>query len=150
MSKNQQAIKRLISIIFNYVFFCFQNDKNSKQVLILKVLYLDFCSRFFKTSSCWTSFRQATRSGHCEHIATLLWEVLQQGEAHRHPEGPWTLYNVFISPNSSGAEWGSNGVLNSSKKQALFHHHFLVPARVPGLVSLLFWHPVPSSFPGSG
>ena len=32
----------------------------------------------------------------------------------------------------------------------LFHHHFLVPARVPGLVSLLFWHPVPSSFPGSG
>ena len=26
----------------------------------------------------------------------------------------------------------------------LFHHHFLVPARVPGLVSLLFWHPVPS------
>ena len=43
-----------------------------------------------------------------------------------------------------------NGVLHSSKKQALFHHHFLVPARVPGLVSLLFWHPVPSSFPGSG
>ena len=43
-----------------------------------------------------------------------------------------------------------NGVLNSFKKQALFHHHFLVPARVPGLVSLLFWHPVPSSFPGSG
>ena len=40
-------------------------------------------------------------------------------------------------------------VLNSSKKQALFHHHFLVPARVPGLVSLLFWHPVPSSFLGS-
>ena len=57
-----------------------------------------------------------------------------------------------------------NGVLNSSKKQVLFHHHFrvlarvpglspyffgilfhhhvLVPARVPGLVSLLFWHPV--------
>ena len=32
----------------------------------------------------------------------------------------------------------------------LFHHHFLVPARVPGLVSLLFWHPVPSSSPGSG
>ena len=32
----------------------------------------------------------------------------------------------------------------------LFHHHFLVPARVPGLVSLLFWYPVPSSFPGSG
>ena len=32
----------------------------------------------------------------------------------------------------------------------LFHHHFLVPARVPGLVSLLFWHPVPSSFPRSG
>ena len=31
----------------------------------------------------------------------------------------------------------------------LFHHHFLVPARVPGLVSLLFWYPVPSSFPGS-
>ena len=31
-----------------------------------------------------------------------------------------------------------NGVLNSSKKQALFHHDFLVPARVPGLVSLLF------------
>ena len=30
----------------------------------------------------------------------------------------------------------------------LFHNHFLVPARVPGLVSLLFWHPVPSSFPG--
>ena len=27
--------------------------------------------------------------------------------------------------------------------------NFLVPARVPGLVSLLFWHPVPSSFPGS-
>ena len=43
-----------------------------------------------------------------------------------------------------------NGVLNSSKKQALFHHHFLLPARVPGLVSLLFWYPVPSSFPGSG
>ena len=32
----------------------------------------------------------------------------------------------------------------------LFHHPFLVPARVPGLVSVLFWHPVPSSFPGSG
>ena len=31
----------------------------------------------------------------------------------------------------------------------LFHHHFLVPARIPGFVSLLFWHPVPSSFPGS-
>ena len=53
-----------------------------------------------------------------------------------------------------------NGVLNSSKKQVcsiiisgfwlefrglspysfgiLFHHHFLVPARVPGLVSLVF------------
>ena len=65
-----------------------------------------------------------------------------------------------------------NGVLNSSKKQVLFHHHFrvlarvpglspysfgvlfhhhfLVPARVRGLVSLLFWHPVPSSCPGSG
>ena len=28
----------------------------------------------------------------------------------------------------------------------LFHHPFLVPARVPGLVSLLFSHPVPSSF----
>ena len=43
-----------------------------------------------------------------------------------------------------------NGVLNFSKKQALFHHHFLIPAKVPGLVSLLFWHPVPSSFSGSG
>ena len=43
-----------------------------------------------------------------------------------------------------------NGVLNSSKEQALFHYHFLVPARVPGLVSLFFWHPVPSSFVGSG
>ena len=32
----------------------------------------------------------------------------------------------------------------------LFQHHFLVPATVPGLVSLLFWHPVPSSFPASG
>ena len=32
----------------------------------------------------------------------------------------------------------------------MFHHHFRVLARVPGLVSLLFWHPVPSSFPGSG
>ena len=32
----------------------------------------------------------------------------------------------------------------------LFHHPFLVPARVPGLVSVLFWHPVPSSFLGSG
>ena len=32
----------------------------------------------------------------------------------------------------------------------LFPHHFLVPARVPWLVSLLFWHSVPSSFPGSG
>ena len=32
----------------------------------------------------------------------------------------------------------------------LFHHHFRVLARVPGLVSVLFWHPVPSSFPGSG
>ena len=51
----------------------------------------------------------------------------------------------------------------------LFHHHFLVPGRVPGLVSLLFgilfhhhvlvrvgfqglslfWYSVPSSFPGS-
>ena len=30
----------------------------------------------------------------------------------------------------------------------LFHHHFLAPARVPGLVSLLFWNPVPSSFLG--
>ena len=30
-----------------------------------------------------------------------------------------------------------NGVLNSSKKQSLFHHYFLVPARVWGLVSLL-------------
>ena len=29
----------------------------------------------------------------------------------------------------------------------LFHHHFLVPARVPGI---LFWHSVPSSVPGSG
>ena len=43
-----------------------------------------------------------------------------------------------------------NAVLNSSKKQALFHQYFLVPARVPGLVSLLFLHPVASSFPGSG
>ena len=42
-----------------------------------------------------------------------------------------------------------NGVLNSSKKQVLFHHDFLIPCRVPGLVSLLFWHSVPSSFPGS-
>ena len=32
----------------------------------------------------------------------------------------------------------------------LFPHHFLVPARVPGLVSLLFWYPVTSSFLGSG
>ena len=32
----------------------------------------------------------------------------------------------------------------------LLHHHFLVPARVPGLVSLLFWYPVTSSFLGSG
>ena len=34
----------------------------------------------------------------------------------------------------------------------LFHHHLLVPfvpGRVPGLVSLVFWHSVPSSFPGS-
>ena len=33
----------------------------------------------------------------------------------------------------------------------LIHHDFLVPSgcRVPGLVSLLFWHSVPSSFPGS-
>ena len=66
-----------------------------------------------------------------------------------------------------------NGVLKSSKKQALFHHHFLVPAgfwglseycfgilfhhhflvpaRVPwlGLVSLVLWHCVPSWFPAS-
>ena len=42
-----------------------------------------------------------------------------------------------------------SGVLNSSKKQALFHHDFPVPARVPGLVSLLFEHPVPSSFPAA-
>ena len=39
-----------------------------------------------------------------------------------------------------------NGVLNSSKKQALFHHHLWVPGRVPGFVFLLFWHSVPSSF----
>ena len=32
----------------------------------------------------------------------------------------------------------------------LFHHHFLFPSRVPGLVSLLFWSPVLLSFPGSG
>ena len=32
----------------------------------------------------------------------------------------------------------------------LFHHPLLVPSRIPGLVSVLFWHPVPSSFPGSG
>ena len=32
-----------------------------------------------------------------------------------------------------------NGVLNSSKKQSLFHHDFLVPARALGLVSLLFF-----------
>ena len=32
----------------------------------------------------------------------------------------------------------------------LFHHHFRVLVRVPGLVSLVFWYPVPSSFPGSG
>ena len=32
----------------------------------------------------------------------------------------------------------------------LFHHPFLVPGRVPGRVSLLFCHPVPSSFPGNG
>ena len=31
----------------------------------------------------------------------------------------------------------------------LFHHPFLVPAKVMGLVSLLFWNPVPSSFPDS-
>ena len=31
----------------------------------------------------------------------------------------------------------------------LFHHPFLVPPFVPGLVPLLFWHSVPSSFPGS-
>ena len=30
-----------------------------------------------------------------------------------------------------------NGVLNSSKKEVLFHHQFLVPARVPGLVNVL-------------
>ena len=42
-----------------------------------------------------------------------------------------------------------NGVLNSSKKPSLFHHDFLVPGRVPGLVSLAFWHSVPSSFSGS-
>ena len=32
----------------------------------------------------------------------------------------------------------------------LFHHPFPVSARVPGLVSLLLGHPVPSSVPGSG
>ena len=32
----------------------------------------------------------------------------------------------------------------------LFHHHFLVPARVPGLVLLLFWHSVLPSVPCSG
>ena len=31
----------------------------------------------------------------------------------------------------------------------LFHHHFLVPGRVLGFVSLFFWHPVPSQCPGS-
>ena len=34
-----------------------------------------------------------------------------------------------------------NGVLNSSKKQPLFHHDFQIAARVPGLVSLLFFLP---------
>ena len=36
---------------------------------------------------------------------------------------------------------GSSGVCWCSFRR---HHHFLVPARVPGLASLL-WHPVPSS-----
>ena len=57
------------------------------------------------------------------------------------------MINMFFFPQTA---LELNRVLNSSKKQALFHHHFLVRARVPGLVSLLFWHPVPSSFPGSG
>ena len=58
-----------------------------------------------------------------------------------------------FSINSSRAEWvfpqtalELNGVLNSSKKQALFHHHFWVPGRVSGFVSLVFWHSVPASF----
>ena len=39
-----------------------------------------------------------------------------------------------LSPQSSGI---------------LFHLHFLVPGRVPGVVSLVFWHSVPSSCRGS-
>ena len=60
------------------------------------------------------------------------------------------LYQILIDFIFPQTALELNGVLNSSKKQALFHHHFRVLARVPGLVSLLFWHPVPSSFPGSG
>ena len=77
-----------------------------------------------------------------------------------------TLPRNSFSPNSSGAEWGSQffqetGFVPSSFlgwlgfrglspyfSGILFHHHFLVPARVPGLVSLLFWHPVPLRFRG--
>ena len=31
-----------------------------------------------------------------------------------------------------------------------FHYAFLVSARIPGLVSVFFWHPVPSSCPSCG
>ena len=56
--------------------------------------------------------------------------------------------NRFCSSIISGFWLGFRG-LSPYSFGILFHHHFLVPARVPGLVSLLFWHPVPSSFPGS-
>ena len=50
-----------------------------------------------------------------------------------------------FSPNSPEAEWGSQffqeiGFVPSS---------FPGSGKVPGLVSLLFWHPVPSSFPAA-
>ena len=54
-----------------------------------------------------------------------------------------SLCSIMIFPQTA---LELNGVLNSSKKQALFHHHFWVPGRVPGFVSLLFWHSVPASF----
>ena len=91
-------------------------------------------------------------------IATYVWLI-------HFLKLPVNLYS-YNSPNSSGAEWGSQffqetGFVPSSFlgwlgfrglspyfSGILFHHHFLVPARVPGLVSLLFWHPVPLRFRG--
>ena len=93
----------------------------------------------------------------------ISWSLLVLGRV------PWLVSLVFWHsvPSSFPASLWSD---------ILFHHHYswfhlvvgrvraiflafcsiimswfpLVPGRVPGLVSLIFWHSVPSSFPGSG